>query len=328
MRKYIVYIALLLISLAACQEDSIPGYAIDRDGLQFNYDTNEMQLDYKFIDRYRVDTVWQWGYPYPYRHYFGDSLLRDTLSLYVTLMGHSGVEDREFKLKTVLLDGQDPATTAKVEFFPSYRFRAGQLTDTIQFVVLLPETRGNYMVGLTFDLDESDPYFETGAAEKKIYKLRVSNRYPKPEYWDTQKDYLGEYSEEKYAFMVSILHSLFDMYDNWAANNVTLREELQKYNDEHPGNPKDFTFPVWTKPSWWDYPYIQPYVGEYSEAKKDFIVSIVGQYNFDNATWAIDWASTHTQLREEYDAWNEAHPDDQLMFPQFPENPVLPDNDK
>ena len=328
MRKYIIYIALLFVSLAACQEDAIPGYMIDRDGLQFNYDTNKMQLDYRFIEQFRVDTIWEWGYPRTYNHYFGDSLLRDTLFLQVCLMGHSGVEDREFKLKTVLLDGQDPATMAEVEFFPSYKFPAGQLRDSFQFVILLPEVRGDYTVGITFDLDESDPYFESGAVEKKVYKLRVSNRYPKPDFWDTRKDYLGEYSEEKYAFMVSVLHELFNMYSEWDVRNVTLREKLQEYNDEHPGNSKDFTFPVWTKPNWWDYPYIRPYIEEFSEAKKEFIISVVGQYNYDNATWAIDWASTHAQLREEYDAWNEAHPDAPLQFPQFPENPVLPDNDK
>ena len=44
MRNIYVIISVLLFSLAACQEKEIPGYSIERDGLQFDYDTNEMRV--------------------------------------------------------------------------------------------------------------------------------------------------------------------------------------------------------------------------------------------------------------------------------------------
>ncbi len=47
MRNIYVIISVLLFSLAACQEKEIPGYSIERDGLQFDYDTNQ----WKSIDK-------------------------------------------------------------------------------------------------------------------------------------------------------------------------------------------------------------------------------------------------------------------------------------
>ena len=48
MRNIYVIISVLLFSLAACQEKEILGYSIERDGLQFDYDTNEMRVTVEF----------------------------------------------------------------------------------------------------------------------------------------------------------------------------------------------------------------------------------------------------------------------------------------
>lgn len=58
MRNIYVIISVLLFSLAACQEKQIPGYSIERDGLQFDYDTNEMRVTVDFMQEYRIDTIW------------------------------------------------------------------------------------------------------------------------------------------------------------------------------------------------------------------------------------------------------------------------------
>ena len=49
MRNIYVIISVLLFSLAACQEKEILGYSIERDGLQFDYDTNKMRVTVDFM---------------------------------------------------------------------------------------------------------------------------------------------------------------------------------------------------------------------------------------------------------------------------------------
>ena len=102
-----------------------------------------------------------------------------------------------------------------------------------------------------------------------------------------------------------------------------LRDKLTEFNEKHPDSPKDFTFPVWTKPNWWDwYMGAGTYLGEFSEAKKEFVISVVGEENY------TDWASFMPQLREAYDAYNADHPDKPLPFAPFPPDPEVPDKDK
>ena len=94
MRNIYVIISVLLFSLAACQEKEITGYSIERDGLQFDYDTNEMRVTVDFMQEYRIDTIWYSGVPgegsyYTLRWYTGDSLLKKKIQLNLSMMGHA-----------------------------------------------------------------------------------------------------------------------------------------------------------------------------------------------------------------------------------------------
>ena len=132
MRNIYVIISVLLFSLAACQEKEIPGYSIEWDGLQFDYDTNEMRVTVDFMQEYRIDTIWYSGVPgegsyYTLRWYTGDSLLKKKIQLNLSMMGHAVDYDREFRLKAVVAEGTDEVAKTFLEFEPSYVFRAGQL---------------------------------------------------------------------------------------------------------------------------------------------------------------------------------------------------------
>ena len=66
--------------------------------------------------------------------------------------------------------------------------------------------------------------------------------------WEDEK--YGEYSEEKYAFMVKVLRTSYQYFSwipgsNWAYDGgvTDLINALNAYNAEHPDAPKDFTFP-------------------------------------------------------------------------------------
>lgn len=308
MKKYI-YISLLFLS-AACQKEDVLRYEQEKDGLQFNYE--EMSMDYDFAMQTKMVMKGnEWGEIVPTKVYRGDSISRDTISLLLSLMGYKSEIDREFKLKAIPVKGQDSTRLLKVEFFPSYSFHAGQLKDTVQVVLLRPETRGKFTIGITFDTDDADALFEPGVTEQGIYRIRVSDEYKKPVGWDLQIDYLGEYSEEKYAFYITILGELYDPYKEMHFNNLILRKALQAYNAEHPDKQKDFTFPVNAYPEWWG--YCQNYVGEYSDEKMEFMMEVLGVFQ----SWD-DWSSHSRKLREALEAYNAAHPDDQKEF-TFPE---------
>lgn len=318
MNKYI-YISFLFL-LLGCQKEGIVSYDQEKDCIQFHYNAekNEMVFDYNFAEQFvrsGRNTV-----------YLGDSIFRDTISLYLSLMGHAVDFDREFKLKGVPIVGLDTLPLATVEFYPSYTFRANQLIDTIQIVLIRPEERGKYALGVTFDFEDGNSIFDSGAEELSVYQLMISDRYEKPGLWDMRKDYTGEFSEEKYAFMVTVLQALFSMNSDWGTDNQTLRDALEEFNRENPDHPKDFTFPVWTKPTWWDnYNGAGTYLGEFSEEKKDFVISVIGEENY--WVWTA-WKSFMPELRKAYDDYNTANPDHPLPFAPFPPEPEEPEKDK
>ena len=59
---------------------------------------------------------------------------------------------------------------------------------------------------------------ELGASEKKEFQVLLSNRYPQPSQWDASV--VGEFSEDKYAFMVTILGKLYDQYADWSTDLI------------------------------------------------------------------------------------------------------------
>ena len=241
-------------------------------------------------------------------------------------MGHASDVDREFKLKTVPLELLEELPLATVEFLPKYTFRANHLLDTIQVILIRPEQRGKYAIGITFDFEDESSLFDSGAEEQSVYQVMVSDRYEKPTDWAEGEDALGEFSEEKYAFFVTVLGKKFSPYLDWGTYNQVLRNKLAEFNEKHPDTPKDFTFPVWTKPNWWDwYMGAGTYLGEFSKAKKEFVIGVVGEENYTNWT---NWASFMPKLREAYDAYNAEHPGEPLPFAPFPPDPEVPDEDK
>ena len=70
-------------------------------------------------------------------------------------------------------------------------------------ILVRPEQRGKYAVGITFDFEDGNSLFDSGAEEQSVYEVFVSDRYEEPADWD--QNALGEFSEEKYAFFVTVL---------------------------------------------------------------------------------------------------------------------------
>lgn len=321
MKNIYVIISVLLFSLAACQEKEIPGYSLERDGLQFDYDTNKMRVTVDFMKEYRLDTMWYSGIPgegpfNTFPRYTGDSLLKKKIQLNLSMMGYAVDVDREFRLKAVVAEGEDEKATSFIEFESSYVFRAGQLKDTVYAYVLNPQVRENYTIGIVLDEENSDPSLEFGAAEKSEYRVLLSSRYPRPEQWD--ESVCGEFSEDKYAFMVTILGELYVPEADWREKIIALREALDEYNAEHPGEEKEFTFPEPPAPRWWL--RYEAYLGEYSDAKDQFMQQALSMDDYFSLFYEYAWEleRINQNLRNAYDQYNAEHPDDPLPFGQFP----------
>lgn len=229
--KRIVYFILILSFFWGCRKEEAFRYADPVGGLQFGYSTLERDVNFSFMKNAEG-------------RYLGDSIQSDTLKLALDVVGFPLDKDRAVVLDTLLVAGQDSGRVARVTFLPPYTFRAGRHKDTLKFVLHRPPARGVYVVGLTFDWDRTSADFGKGVKERSVYKLKVTDRYPKPEKWNNT--YFGEYTEEKYAFYVTVIGEIMDNFKavNGQNYNRKLRAALEEYNREHPEMPKDFTFPV------------------------------------------------------------------------------------
>lgn len=228
--KTIFYWGIMLLLLAGCQKEEVSPYADALGGLQFDYKSMTRSYNFSFVRNEEGK-------------YLGDSLRSDTIRVALSLVGYVADRDREVVLDTTMIKGQSDTAIAQVTFLPPYVFRANRLKDTIKMVLYRPEKRGKYTIGITFDWDAMTGSFEKGTKERLVYRIDITDNYPQPEEW--AEKYLGEYTEEKYAFYVTVTGEIYKSLDkkDGPRYNKLLRQALEEYNREHPDEPKDFDFP-------------------------------------------------------------------------------------
>ncbi len=281
MKRYMYLI--FLLGLYACQEDDLVMYSQEKDAMQFLLDEDK-GVSSKLAFNFATATYTVKENDSEREYYYGDSLAsmtyNDKNSIILELQGFPSPDERPYKLKTVLLEGQDSSKVAKVVFDSYYSLAPNMLYDTIQLTVLRPEKRGTYRVGIMIDTENSYGFFEKGAFENSVLELEIKDTYEKPEGWDERKEWLGEFEEEKYAFMVTYSQQAFSrankhMWNETDAYNQELRKALEDFNTSAaPEDRKTFTFPATTKPIWWDSQ--SHLLGEFSEEKHTFMKNIVG----------------------------------------------------
>lgn len=242
----------ILIFILSCEKQEPIIYDIPQAGIQFYLSDSDIEAG--------ADTKLEQNFAFMYEqqgwntYYFGDRKKTDTISLVVSFMGYKSDTIREFRLKMVdLRDStlglkqsiKKDLDTTSVKFMNPYFFGKNQSLDTVKIVLLRPKQRGHYQIGVTFDTEFEGSMFAKGVKEQAVYRMFLSDRYEKPGNWDRElKPFVGEFSEEKYAFMVTSLNTK-DFYSwqfEWSGYLTKLKEALEEYNREHPDNPKDFTF--------------------------------------------------------------------------------------
>lgn len=277
MRKYIY--SIFLLGLFSCQEEGVVQYTQEKDGLQFSANSSE---DMTKVFNFATATYEEEINGEPKTFYYGDSLAAYTFERVVLdLQGFPTPDEREYKLKTVLVEDQDSSKVAEVVFEPYYSLAPNQLKDTIKITVLRPKTRGTYTVGITVDTEGKGAFFDKGVVEKSILRLDIQDVYEQPKGWEERLEWLGEFDEEKYAFMVTVSKQAFSKENNHMWNetdkyNLELRQALARFNaSAAPEDQKKFSFPVTTKLVWWDKQL--KFLGEFSEEKHEFIKNLLSE---------------------------------------------------
>ena len=197
-------------------------------------------------------------------YYFGDTGEQtiDTVELVVGYTGMLQTEGFYYKLKGFpeeMGDGvcrfsyvRDSLTPSDVPQDAAY-FEGGAVNDTVR-LIMEPETYGDFYFTVGFD---STGVQYAGAEECNRWHLSVYNSYDAdygteeswPEAW------LGEFSQEKHAFMQTTIHLRFNQFfiNGFSACSAAdikhyiwepLTDALAAYNSEHPEAPLDFTFPA------------------------------------------------------------------------------------
>ena len=179
MRKYIY--SIFLLGLFSCQEEGVVQYTQEKDGLQFSANSSE---DMTKVFNFATATYEEEINGEPKTFYYGDSLAAYTFERVVLdLQGFPTPDEREYKLKTVLVEDQDSSKVAEVVFEPYYSLAPNQLKDTIKITVLRPKTRGTYTVGITVDTEGKGAFFDKGVVEKSILRLYILGRIKKWQMW-------------------------------------------------------------------------------------------------------------------------------------------------
>ena len=195
-------------------------------------------------------------------YYFGNTGEQtiDTIELVVGYTGMLQTEGFYYRLKGFpeeMGDGVCPFAYVRDSLTPSdvpedaAYFEGGAVNDTVR-LIMEPDTYGDFYFTVGFD---STGVQYAGAEEYNRWRLTVYNSYDVDYGIEWPETWLGEFSQEKHAFMQSTIHLCCDRtfvnaLPSCAAEDIKryiwepLTVALAAYNSEHPEAPLDFTFPA------------------------------------------------------------------------------------
>lgn len=240
MIKKRLLLILLPFLLFACEEEKT--FLFDEEpGIYFSSDNIKLEYDFAFAKGEGLD---EWGNPT--QVYLGDSLKTDTISFVVFRSGKLVEDVNYFNLKLVEVereDYEDELEPFEIEFFNPYKFEEGKGKTSVRAVLHRPELRGLFETAIGFELASNDTSFVNTINEFSRYKIKANDRYLRPRGWVDDTSVYGPYSEEKYAFYVTVLGMLYeDWHEFYPEMHLPkLRKALDDYNATH-DVPKDFTF--------------------------------------------------------------------------------------
>lgn len=267
MKKYNSCILGLLAMVAAfssCAREEVPFYDKSSNGIYFNYD-NTSQLK---------DTV-------NFADYVLDSPDEITSNLNLRLVGYVTDTDRKFAIKTREVDGLPmPQIELGEGVLP-----AGTADLSISYTLHKPEQRDQmYAVEIYLDSEDASSDLGEGIEGYDKYTLYVTEQYKEPSGWSYPAGtYLGEWTADKYIFMVHVT-GMTDFYsqNKWYNGNFAgdAVDSIRTYNQAHPDTPLLLGIPfssdiTYSQPYYWGEEQTK-YLGEYNSGVFAAIASAVG----------------------------------------------------
>lgn len=279
MKRLFIYSIFLAGLLTSCGEDELGMYSLLKDSLQFyqsdSDDTSgtsselEQEINFAELTYEEDDEVL----------YYGDNKEDYTFSkIIMQLQGFPSPDERPYKLKVVSLDDEHEASELPEVVFESYySLQPDCMRDTISFTVKRPKQRGTYKLGIMVDVDADNSFFDKGVVEQSVLELTIKDVYTEPTDWQYRTKWLGDFSEEKYAFMVTATKNRFTRNDAtmWENTNTFIQDLMAKLETEEYQRYKDagVSFPGVNEPVWWEAQV--DLLGEYSDKNYNWMKGIV-----------------------------------------------------
>lgn len=226
--KYLLYVT-LVFSLFSCKKETVETYQ-GKDGVSFfAYTYQQLHTtatrSYSFAFQSTVKT-------------------RDTMYIPLRITGNMTDQPRNVLLKTA----EGTTATAGVDFelkevaippgvslfnYPLILINSVGMASNVYKIVLEPAETKDFTLGTLGQTPANST--NLGTEENFRYlKIEVSNMYSRPAYWDVLEGDFGEFSAEKYKFMVKVLGITDFSYDAIGLDGylnypVTLRNALNTY---------------------------------------------------------------------------------------------------
>ncbi|QXU39904.1 DUF4843 domain-containing protein [Pedobacter sp. D749] len=226
--KYLSYI-MVAACLFSCKKEAVETYQ-GKDGVSFFAYTYE-----------QLNTTAIRSYSFAFQ---ATEKQRDTLFIPMRITGKLSDKPRTVLLKTA----QGTTATAGVDFelkeftvpagaskfnYPLILLNSAGMAKNVYRIVLEPAETKDFILGTLGQTPET--VTNQGTEENFRYlKIDVSGMYVRPAYWDLLDADFGEFSAEKYKFMVKILGITDFSYENIGSDGllnypVTLRNALAAY---------------------------------------------------------------------------------------------------
>jgi len=226
--KYILYVT-MVFTLFSCKKEAVETYQ-GKDGVSFFAYTYE-----------QLNTTAVRSYSFAFQ---ATEKQRDTLFIPMRITGKLSDQPRTVMLKTA----QGTTATAGVDFelkeftvpagaskfnYPLILLNSAGMAKNVYRIVLEPAETKDFILGTLGQTPET--VTNQGTEENFRYlKIDVSGMYVRPAYWDLLDADFGEFSAEKYKFMVKILGITDFSFENIGSDGllnypVTLRNALAAY---------------------------------------------------------------------------------------------------
>lgn len=210
------------ICILSCKDEPLSNY-IGKDAISFyfNHGTESDKVIYSF--KYHMIPIQQ-----------------DTVWLNMRLVGK--LSDQPRKISVIAVVGSTAVDGVHYKIIEDVVLPPNQYLVKYPVVVLNAEGLDKNSVELTLDVAENedlaaaaDGWVGKEGTNTRRYHIEINNKLVKPSYWDIRKNYVGNYSEVKYQFIIGVIGT--HDFGNYAyADLVNFKAKIKNALQEYETN--------------------------------------------------------------------------------------------